>query len=89
MIRDILSDNLHELLPLNRLLGCAKSPRLEMQVVNQRHGLEDPINVAQALDNSMGFELVGLLVNGRACFQEYLPGLSDVFGVFRILRACR
>ena len=58
MIRDILSDNLHELLPLNRLLGCAKSPRLELQVVNHRHGLEDPINVAQALDNSLGFERV-------------------------------
>ena len=47
MIRDVLSDNLHELFPLDRLLRRAKSPRLEMQVVNPRHGLEDPINVAE------------------------------------------
>ena len=56
MLRDILSDNSHELFPLNRLIGSAKSLLLELPIFNQKHSLEDPIDVAQALDNSMRFE---------------------------------
>ena len=91
MVGDILSDDMHEFLPLNRLLRRAESARLEVQIVNQRHGLEDTINVAQALDNGMGFvrvQLVGRLVNGRASFQEVLPGFGDISGVALHLRAC-
>ena len=52
----MLSDNSHELFPLNRLIGSAKSLLLELPIFNQKHSLEDPIDVAQALDNSMRFE---------------------------------
>jgi hypothetical protein len=91
MTLDILSDDLDEFLPFYRSSRGAKFPRLQFQIVNERHGFEDPINVAQALDRSMGFvriQPVGLLVNYRACFQKNLSRLSNIFWVLLNLRWC-
>ena len=46
MLRDIVSHDLHQFFSLKRLLRRAESARFEMQVVNERHGFENPINVA-------------------------------------------